>query len=122
MRCGGQSLNLTNANRVILIDIWWNQAAEEQAFGRVFRLGQIQETHYVRILARDTVDETIKDKQSGKCRAIDRTLQDDKHVVQVRSELQSLALLEPRHYHQIVQQALDAVLAELSEEGTDADA
>ncbi|KAL2760226.1 hypothetical protein ACRALDRAFT_2062131, partial [Sodiomyces alcalophilus JCM 7366] len=59
MRCGGQALNLTCANRVIMVDAWWNKAAEMQAFGRVFRLGQIKETHHVRILARETVDERI---------------------------------------------------------------
>ena len=37
LKCGGQALNLTVSNRVILIDLWWNHSVELQAFGRVFR-------------------------------------------------------------------------------------
>lgn len=37
LKCGGQGLNLTAANRVISIDLWWNHSVELQAFGRVFR-------------------------------------------------------------------------------------
>lgn len=37
LKCGGQGLNLTAANRVISVDLWWNYSVELQAFGRVFR-------------------------------------------------------------------------------------
>ena len=37
LKCGGQGLNLTMANRVISVDLWWNHSVELQAFGRVFR-------------------------------------------------------------------------------------
>lgn len=37
LKCGGIALNLTAANRVISIDLWWNHSVELQAFGRVFR-------------------------------------------------------------------------------------
>ena len=37
LKCGGQGLNLTAANRVISVDLWWNHSVELQAFGRVFR-------------------------------------------------------------------------------------
>lgn len=30
-------LNLTSANHVILMDLWWNPALEDQAFDRVYR-------------------------------------------------------------------------------------
>lgn len=36
LRCGGVGLNLTAASQVILVDLWWNQAVEDQAFCRVF--------------------------------------------------------------------------------------
>ncbi|KAF6819453.1 SNF2 family domain-containing protein, partial [Colletotrichum musicola] len=80
MKCGGQALNLTCANRVILIDAWWNNAAERQASGRVFRLGQIKDSHFVRVLARGTVDEHITELQDDKSTEIARVLQDDGHV------------------------------------------
>jgi SNF2 family DNA or RNA helicase len=34
LKCGGLGLNITAASRVILIDPWWNQAVEQQAFCR----------------------------------------------------------------------------------------
>ncbi|KAB5577908.1 P-loop containing nucleoside triphosphate hydrolase protein [Coniochaeta sp. 2T2.1] len=56
LKCGGQGLNLTCANRVILIDPWWNSALEHQAYGRVFRMGQPKETYFVRLLTKKTID------------------------------------------------------------------
>ena len=37
LKCGGVALNLAIANRVIILDLWWNHSLELQAFGRVFR-------------------------------------------------------------------------------------
>lgn len=36
---GSLGLNLTCANRVVLMDVWWNPAVENQAIDRVHRLG-----------------------------------------------------------------------------------
>lgn len=30
LRCGGTGLDLTTANKCILIDLWWNNAVEQQ--------------------------------------------------------------------------------------------
>ncbi|KAG7411436.1 DNA repair protein RAD5 [Fusarium oxysporum f. sp. rapae] len=76
MKCGGQSLNLQMANRVIIVDEWWNKAAEEQAFKRVYRTGQLKETHLVRIMAKDTIDERIIMLQDAKEEVIRAALQD----------------------------------------------
>lgn len=40
LKCGSLGLNLTAANRVILLDVWWNPAVENQAIDRVHRFGQ----------------------------------------------------------------------------------
>lgn len=40
LKAGGTGLNLTGADTVILYDLWWNPAVEEQATGRAHRLGQ----------------------------------------------------------------------------------
>ena len=40
MRAGATSLNLSNANNVIICDPWWNAALEDQATSRVHRIGQ----------------------------------------------------------------------------------
>ncbi|GAB7343261.1 hypothetical protein MBLNU457_1317t1 [Dothideomycetes sp. NU457] len=44
LKCGGLGLNLTMANKVICVDPWWNNAVEQQAFARVYRIGQTKET------------------------------------------------------------------------------
>ncbi|KEY66286.1 hypothetical protein S7711_02750 [Stachybotrys chartarum IBT 7711] len=77
LKCGGQSLNLTAANRVIIIDPWWNDTAETQAFGRVLRRGQEKATHLVRILSEGTFDTHVTDLQVKKAKDISAALQDD---------------------------------------------
>ncbi|KAF7563350.1 hypothetical protein G7046_g764 [Stylonectria norvegica] len=79
LRCGAQSLNLTVANRVILIDPWWNTTMEQQAFGRVQRMGQTKNSHLVRIMAEGSVDERIEEIQDEKSETISCALQDDGH-------------------------------------------
>lgn len=55
-KCGGQSLDMHYANRVILSDPWWNVSGENQAFGRVLRKVQEKKTFLVRLIANDTID------------------------------------------------------------------
>ena len=43
LKAGGTGLNLTGADTVILYDLWWNPAVEEQAAGRAHRIGQMQQ-------------------------------------------------------------------------------
>ncbi len=42
LKAGGVGLNLTGADTVILVDLWWNPAVEDQAIGRAHRMGQEQ--------------------------------------------------------------------------------
>ncbi|KAM0476473.1 hypothetical protein ACHAPX_006387 [Trichoderma viride] len=86
LKSGGQSLNLTAANRVIIIDPWWNKTAEQQAFGRVVRIGQEKETHLVKINTREPVGIRISTLQEKKAKDVDRTLQDDGHISRPISE------------------------------------
>lgn len=66
MKAGSESLNLTSANRVIIGDLWFNSSVEEQAFGRVNRIGQRKETHCVRFLGEGTVDQSMDELQQTK--------------------------------------------------------
>jgi SNF2 family DNA or RNA helicase len=59
IKAGSVGLNITIANRVIIMTPWWNYAAETQAFGRVKRHGQEKETYVVRLFAKNTIDERI---------------------------------------------------------------
>ncbi|KAH6685784.1 SNF2 family N-terminal domain-containing protein [Plectosphaerella plurivora] len=112
MKCGGQSLNLMFASRTIMCDTWWNKAAEEQAFGRVFRFGQEKTTHNIRILARDTVDEDIEEMQDYKDTAIKHTMHDDGHETTVHSEYEIMKVLLPEKYLAWVQQCIVEILEE----------
>jgi DNA repair protein RAD5 len=39
IKAGCEGLNLVSANNVLIVDPWWNPAVEEQAIGRVHRIG-----------------------------------------------------------------------------------
>ena len=58
LRAGSVGLNLVRANRVYLMDIWWNNAVEQQAMDRVHRIGQTKDV-FVRI---PRVIDSIEDK------------------------------------------------------------
>lgn len=79
LKSGGQSHNLTVANRVIIVDLWWNKEAEKQAIGRVVRIGQRKETFAVRIITKHGMDDRLIRVQTGKEAMVARMLQDDGH-------------------------------------------
>ncbi|KAI8057558.1 SNF2 family N-terminal domain-containing protein [Gilbertella persicaria] len=66
LKCGSLGLNLTAANRVILMDIWWNPALEEQAIDRVHRIGQRLPVYVTRLIVDDTVELKIMALQNEK--------------------------------------------------------
>ncbi|WOG92292.1 hypothetical protein DCAR_0311555 [Daucus carota subsp. sativus] len=54
---------------------WWNPEVDEQAMGRVHRIGQTKEVTVVRIIARNSIEERILDLQDMKrmaSKALDR--------------------------------------------------
>ncbi|KAL1798718.1 hypothetical protein ACET3X_002755 [Alternaria dauci] len=77
LRCGGLGLNLTMASKVIMIDPWWNSASEQQAFCRVFRIGQREETFMSKLCVRNTVDERLINMQERKQNEIASIMEDD---------------------------------------------
>ncbi|KAM7190673.1 SNF2 family N-terminal domain containing protein [Rhypophila sp. PSN 637] len=76
LKCGGQALNLTCANRVIIIDPWWNSAMEKQAFGRVARIGQHKETYLAKFVAEKTIEVDMVNLQYKKAEDIALTLKE----------------------------------------------
>jgi len=59
LRTGAVGLNLTAASHVILLEPALNAALEEQAIGRVHRLGQNKRTTVTRLVVRDSVEERL---------------------------------------------------------------
>ncbi|KAI8367781.1 SNF2 family N-terminal domain-containing protein [Blakeslea trispora] len=66
LKCGSLGLNLTAANRVILMDVWWNPALEEQAIDRVHRIGQKLPVYVTRLIVDHTVELKIMALQHEK--------------------------------------------------------
>ncbi|ORY82507.1 SNF2 family N-terminal domain-domain-containing protein [Protomyces lactucae-debilis] len=66
LKAGGVGLNLVCANKVILIDFWWNAAVEHQAIARCHRLGQNKEVFVQRFFIPGTVEERIVALQEAK--------------------------------------------------------
>ncbi|RMY70195.1 hypothetical protein D0864_10943 [Hortaea werneckii] len=62
-RAGGVGLNIQGANRVIIMDFGFNPAWEEQAIGRVYRLGQEKPVFVYRFLAGGTYETNMWNKQ-----------------------------------------------------------
>ncbi|GAA5878782.1 hypothetical protein JCM1840_007244 [Sporobolomyces johnsonii] len=58
IKCGAVGLNLTVCSRVILLDLWWNPAIEQQAFDRAHRFGQTDDVKIYKL----TIDSTVEDR------------------------------------------------------------
>ncbi|PGH19530.1 hypothetical protein AJ80_03865 [Polytolypa hystricis UAMH7299] len=74
MKLGGIGLNFTVAWKCILIDLWWNEAIEQQAFSRIFRIGQKRDIEVVRIAVQNSIDDRLQDIQSMKNANIGRVM------------------------------------------------
>ena len=71
LKAGGFGLNLTSADRVILLDDWWNPAVEDQAMARAHRIGQKNNVLVLRLVCKDTVEEKILQLQAQKRQTVD---------------------------------------------------
>jgi SNF2 family DNA or RNA helicase len=76
LKAGGTGLNLTAADHVFLMDLWWNPAVEDQAADRAHRIGQERPVFVYRLVAKDTVEERILDLQQRKRGIADAALGD----------------------------------------------
>lgn len=66
LKAGGAGLNLTSASYVVLLDPWWNPAAEAQAIDRSHRIGQDRTVIAYRLVTRGTIEEKILELQEKK--------------------------------------------------------
>ncbi|KAL7752435.1 hypothetical protein RI367_001969 [Sorochytrium milnesiophthora] len=65
-RAGGQGVNLCAANRAIIFDFEWNPVHEEQAVGRIYRLGQEKHVYVYRLVSMDAFDHVVFSKHIKK--------------------------------------------------------
>ena len=66
LKAGGTGLNLTSADVVIHLDLWWNPQAENQATDRAHRIGQKNTVEVIKLICRGTIEEKILELQNKK--------------------------------------------------------
>ncbi|GIM06399.1 hypothetical protein Vretimale_10704 [Volvox reticuliferus] len=66
LKAAALGVNLTVANHVVLMDLWWNPTTEEQAIDRAHRIGQTRTVHVTRITIAGSVEDRILELQQVK--------------------------------------------------------
>ena len=74
LKAGGTGLNLTAADYCVLLDPWWNPAAEAQAIDRAHRIGQERPVMVYRLIAAGTIEQKVRELQEQKRRLFDEVL------------------------------------------------
>jgi SNF2 family DNA or RNA helicase len=86
LKAGGTGLNLTGADTVILYDLWWNPAVEQQAADRAHRIGQTKVVQIIRLLTEGTVEEKMYELQQKKKDLIDEIIQPGQQSISSMTE------------------------------------
>ncbi|MBB6695592.1 DEAD/DEAH box helicase [Cohnella xylanilytica] len=86
LKAGGTGLNLTGADTVILYDLWWNPAVEQQAADRAHRIGQKKVVQVIRLVAQGTVEDKMYELQRRKSNLLDEVVQAGSESLSALSE------------------------------------
>jgi SNF2 family DNA or RNA helicase len=76
LKAGGFGLNLTEADYVIILDPWWNPAAEEQAIDRTHRIGQKHNVNVYRLVSKGTIEDRVMELKAKKGALFDAVMGD----------------------------------------------
>ncbi|TFY83401.1 hypothetical protein EWM64_g616 [Hericium alpestre] len=74
LKAGGVGLNLTAAQRVYLMDPYWNPAVENQAVDRIHRLGQTKPVTTVKLIIENSIEARLLEVQKKKTELANMTL------------------------------------------------
>jgi SNF2 family DNA or RNA helicase len=94
LKAGGTGLNLTGADTVVLYDLWWNPAVEQQAADRAHRIGQKKVVQVIKLVAQGTIEEKMLELQQRKKDLIDEVIQPGETSVSTLTEDDIRELLE----------------------------
>jgi SNF2 family DNA or RNA helicase len=86
LKAGGTGLNLTGADTVILYDLWWNPAVEQQAADRAHRIGQKKVVQVIRLITQGTVEDKMYELQQKKKNLIDEVIQPGEEALSALTE------------------------------------
>jgi SNF2 family DNA or RNA helicase len=62
-KAGGVGLNITSANKVVIVDPHWNPAYDLQAQDRAYRIGQTRDVEVFRLISSGTIEEIVYARQ-----------------------------------------------------------
>jgi DNA excision repair protein ERCC-6-like 2 len=62
-RAGGVGLNITSANKVVVVDPHWNPSFDLQAQDRAYRIGQTRDVEVFRMVSAGTIEEIVYARQ-----------------------------------------------------------
>lgn len=62
-RAGGVGLNITSANKVVVVDPHWNPSYDLQAQDRAYRIGQTRDVEVFRLVSSGTIEEIVYARQ-----------------------------------------------------------
>ena len=94
LKAGGFGLNLTAADYVIIVDPWWNPAAEDQAMGRAHRIGQERPETVYRLVTAGSIEERIVELHHDKRSLADGILEGQDDATPVSAEVLRQLLLD----------------------------
>lgn len=87
LKAGGTGLNLTSADVVIHLDLWWNPQVENQATDRAHRIGQTNNVEVIKLICKGTIEERIIELQNKKKILSDTLIEGDNRDENLISKL-----------------------------------
>lgn len=97
LKAGGTGLNLTSADVVIHLDLWWNPQVENQATDRSHRIGQKHTVEVIRLIAKGTIEEKILELQQKKRNLSEQVIEGenrDQIILSKLTEEELISILE----------------------------
>jgi superfamily II DNA or RNA helicase len=90
LKAGGTGLNLTGADTVILYDLWWNPAVEQQAADRAHRMGQKNQVQVIKLIARGTIEEKMNELQDKKRNMIEEIIKEKSSAALTEEDIREI--------------------------------
>ncbi|KAJ6184962.1 hypothetical protein N7519_006263 [Penicillium mononematosum] len=88
IKTGGLGLDFSVANKCILVDLWWNEAVQDQAFLRLWRLGQQRDVECIVLMIKESIDDWMMGTQKRKAKDISEVM--SQSVLMDRNTLREL--------------------------------
>jgi len=67
-----------------LLDLWWNPAAENQAFDRAHRFGQKEDVEIYKLTIEDTIEDRLLEIQAKKAEIAESALAQDGTIAKLK--------------------------------------